>query len=50
MSLSTIAQTQESDHTFSAVSIISMIVYIGSMIPIMPIGAFTPDIRERVRK
>ena len=28
-SLSTMAQTQESDHTFSAVSIMSMMVYAG---------------------
>ena len=50
MSLSTIAQTQESDQTFSAVSIMSIMVYRGRMMPIMPIGAFTPDISERVRK
>ena len=49
-SLSTIAQTQESDHTFSAVSIMSMTVYTGNMMPIIPTGMFMPLINESVRK
>ena len=50
MFLLTMAHTQESLHTFSAVSIMSMIVKIGRMIPIIPTGALMPAIRERVRK
>ena len=49
-SLSTNAQTQESDHTFSAVSIMSITVYTGNMMPIIPTGMFTPLINDRVRK
>lgn len=49
-SLSTIAATQESDHTFSAVSSMSSMVKTGSMMPIMATGAPTPDISESVRK
>ena len=44
------AHTAESDPTFSAVSIISIIVKIGRMIPIMPRGAPKEDINDRVRK
>lgn len=43
-------QTHESDQTFSAVSIISIIVYIGKMIPISSIGAPIPDIKDSVKK
>lgn len=50
MSLSTIAATHESDHTFSAVSIMSSTVNTGSMIPIIATGAPIPDIRDSVRK
>lgn len=49
-SWSVIAATQESDHTFSAVSIMSIIVYTGKIIPMMATGAPMPDISERVRK
>ena len=44
------AHTTESDQTFSAVSIISIIVKIGRMIPIMPRGTPKEDIRDNVRK
>ena len=50
MSWSVMAATQESDHTFSAVSIMSMIVYIGRIIPIMATGAPMPVINDMVRK
>lgn len=49
-SLSTIAATQESDHTFSAVSSMSSMVKTGSIMPMMATGAPTPDISESVRK
>ena len=44
------AHTQESDQTFSAVSIISITVKIGRIIPIIPRGTPKDDIRDRVRK
>ena len=49
-SLSTIAHTQESDHTFSAVSTMSIMVYMGSMMPSTATGAPMLDISEKVRK
>ena len=49
-SLFTMVQTHESDQTFSAVSIISIIVYICKMIPISSIGAPIPDIKDSVKK
>ena len=48
--LFTMAHTQESLHTFSAVSTMSMMVKIGRMMPMMPTGAPMPAMRERVRK
>lgn len=44
------AHTQESDHTFSAVSIMSIMVYMGNIMPIMPTGALMPVISDSVRK
>ncbi len=48
--LFTMAHTQESLHTFSAVSTMSMMVKMGRMMPMMPTGAPMPAMRERVRK
>ena len=48
--LLTMAQTQSSDQTLTAVSIMSIMVKIGRMIPMMPMGAPIPDINESVRK
>lgn len=50
ISFPTMVQTHESDHTFSAVSIMSMIVYIGRITPITATGAPIPVISDNVRK
>ena len=49
-SLSVIAATHESDHTFSAVSTMSSMVNTGRIMPIIATGAPTPDINDSVRK
>ena len=44
------AHTHESLHTFSAVSIMSITMKMGRMIPMIPTSQPMPDMSERVRK